>query len=161
MKEPNAELRHRKVENTNNTPKNIHLTGKEATRPRPTMRNEMPTKWQSLIVPAEIHRQTHHNANRIENRRTTVTVIDGGNIRRQAGRHTKRRNRKNISSPAAIPRTIDSDVIHRMTTISTTKRKRRRVSVHDPDLGIEDNCFFDVLLLSTTATTSNEERIKF
>lgn len=141
VKKTMTEPVHRKVESINNTPTNIHLTGKEVT-PYPTMRKEMQTKYQSLVpLPEKIHRRTHLNASRIESHQTTVRVIIGRNIRRQINHHIKRQNRKNISSLAAIPRIIDNGVIHRKKMISIIKRRRKRVNVPDQDRGIEDNCF--------------------
>lgn len=139
MKDTIAERVHQRVENTNITQTNIHLTVNEAI-PYLMMRKEMQKEHWSIERPQEIHLKTDHSVSQIRNHQKTVTVIIGGSIRRLVGLHTKRQNLKSISNRGATPRIID-DIIHRMKMISTIRRRRKRVNVHGPDQGIVDDCF--------------------
>lgn len=134
--ETTAETIHRQVETVNHTQTNVHLTGTEVI-PHPTMDEEMQRKYQSHVRREEIHRKRHRNASqKTEIHRTTVII--GWNIRRPLSHRIRRQNRKNISNRVATPRTVGNGIIHQTTMISTTRRRRKRVSVHDPDQGIED-----------------------
>lgn len=137
MKKMIVEFNHQRVENIAKT--NMQAIENEVI-PLRMMKTKILTEYQNHIT-KENHLKT---VVRIASPRThlrtnhpmTMTLTIGENIRRPVNRHTRKQNRKNISNHVAIRRT--NVVIHPMKMKSITRKRQKRVNVHDPDPGIED-----------------------
>lgn len=143
MKKMNVEVDHQRVENIRKTQTNIQGSEKEVI-PSVTMRKKTPIEYQSYVT-EEIHLKTVRIASQRTHLTTNhpmtmiLTIVE--NILRQISRRIKKQNRKSISNHAITRRINANDIIHRMKMKNITRKRQKRVNVHDPDPGIEDNCF--------------------